>query len=478
MKGMDRISRGSGFHGTTSYLQDGSKSKPREYSGIVIGGNVTSRDAKRIAQELAATKSIRPDVSKPVWHNSLRLPKGETVTHSKWNEIGDEYMRQMGFSSLHPRAYYLHDDKDGQHIHIVASRIAYDGKLYLGKNENLKSTKIIKGLEKTFGLTQTKGAEYEYPRGSVKPRLSSKLTKNEIDKAIRCKQSPVRSQLQMMVSEAIIKPISATHFVELLQAGGVDVRANIASTGRLNGFKFGLNGVWFSGSKLGKDFTCAALVQRGLNYEKDRDGEFLSKFGAGSGDDKSYARAAKRLAGDEASLDRASKRNTCPQSQSGATKRETKFTDIEHANSILAAAFNGKYDGNNFSGVTVNHSSGVGPVKTGNKIADELAWEAHQSNLEESRKAVRANQKYLQTLAEQEAAEHAKKVESEQAEKIRQKQFDAEHEKIVRIAEGLGFAMKTKIKTTKVEKDESATVSKKTRRNTVPISGDAAPGRN
>lgn len=471
MKGMDRISRGSGFHGTTSYLQDGSKSKPREYSGIVIGGNVTSRDAKRIAQELAATKNIRPDVLKPVWHNSLRLPKGETLTHAKWNAIADEYMRRMGFSSLHPRVYYLHDDKDGQHIHIAASRIAYDGNLYLGKNENLKSTKIIRDLEKEFGLTQTKGVEYR--EGSINPRMNSKLTKNEIEKAVRLGKEPVRLQLQKMISEAIKQPISATHFVELLQASGVDIRVNIASTGRLNGFKFGFQGVWFSGSKLGKDFTCAALVQRGLNYEKNRDGEFLSKFGAGSGDDKSYARAAERPAGNKASLDGASKRNTCSQSQ--ATKRETKFTDIGHANSVLAAAFTGKHDGINFSGITVNHSSGVGPAKTGNKIADELAWEAHQTNLEESQKAARANQKYLQIMAEQEAAKHAKKVASEQAEKIRQKQVDAEHEKIVKVAEGLGFAMKTKIKTTKVERDGSATASKKTRRNTVPVSGDAAP---
>lgn len=288
MKGMDKISRGSGFGGTTSYLQDGSKTKPREYSGIVIGGNVSSRDAKMIAQELAATKNIRPDVLKPVWHNSLRLPKGETLTNAKWKEIGDEYMLQMGFSHLHPRAYYLHDDKKGQHIHIVASRIAYDGKLYLGKNENLKSTKIIQDLERAFGLTQTKGVESQ--QGSINPRINSKLTKNEIEKAVRLGKEPARLQLQKMVSEAIKQPISATHFAELLQASGVDIRVNIANTGRLHGFKFGLQGVWFSGSKLGRNFTCAALVQRGLNYEKDRDSEFLSRFGAGSEDDKSYAR--------------------------------------------------------------------------------------------------------------------------------------------------------------------------------------------
>lgn len=64
--------------------------------------------------------------------------------------LADDYMKRMGFSDTHLRAYVLHDDKDGQHIHIVASRIdATSGKLYLGKNENLTSTRIIQILNKT-----------------------------------------------------------------------------------------------------------------------------------------------------------------------------------------------------------------------------------------------------------------------------------------------------------------------------------------
>lgn len=88
--------------------------------------------------------------SKPVWHNSLRLPDGEHLPTEQWVEVADDYMKRMGFSETHLRAYVLHDDKDGQHIHIVASRIdATSGKLYLGKNENLISTRIIQNLKRT-----------------------------------------------------------------------------------------------------------------------------------------------------------------------------------------------------------------------------------------------------------------------------------------------------------------------------------------
>ncbi|WP_225786568.1 hypothetical protein [Pseudomonas sp. Marseille-P8916] len=234
----------------------------------------------------------------------------------------------------------------------------------------------------------------------------------------------------------------------------------------------------FSGSGGVSKVFIQSLVQRGLDYEKDRDGKFLSRFGAGSGDDKSYARAADRLAGGKTDFDTAERRSTGAESQYGAAKREAHINGIEHGNSALATAFSGKYAGDGFSGVAVSTSSGVKPGKSGNKVADELAWELYKSNLEESRKAARANQKYLLSLAEQDAAERARKAADEQAEKTKQKQDDALHEQMVRIAEGFGFAMKTKIKTTEANKDGTVTIGKKTRRGIVAVSGDAAPGCN
>lgn len=71
--------------------------------------------AKELITEFGATKTLRPDVAKAVWHNSLRLPKNEALTNSEWTNIADDYMKRMGFSETHLRCYVLHDDKDGQH---------------------------------------------------------------------------------------------------------------------------------------------------------------------------------------------------------------------------------------------------------------------------------------------------------------------------------------------------------------------------
>ncbi len=273
MKGMNKISRGSGFGGVVLYGFYGDKKNGRILEGKVIGGNMSGMDPDTLIREFNLSMRLRPDIKNPVWHNSLRLPEGDKNTDEKWSKIGDQYMRKMGFSKNHPRVYILHDDAEGQHIHVIASRISYDKKIFLGKNENLKSTRVISGLEKEFGLTITKGVEYD-ANGKIVMPDRSKLTKNEIEKALRTGEEAERQQLQKLVSQALQRPATATQFVESLQAGGVDVRVNIASTGRLNGFTFGLNGIYFSGSKLGAQYKLASLQKQGLEYEQDRDGEF------------------------------------------------------------------------------------------------------------------------------------------------------------------------------------------------------------
>ncbi|WP_052014746.1 relaxase/mobilization nuclease domain-containing protein, partial [Pseudomonas fluorescens] len=298
MKGMQKISRGSGFAGTVAYGFFGDKKDPRDLEGEVIGGNMSGDDPESLAAEFAASRAVRPDVAKPVWHNSLRLPTGDELSREKWVEIGDEYMKRMGFSDHHQRVYILHDDPEGQHIHIIASRIGLDGELFLGRNENFKSTKIISELEGKYGLRPTDAPTYD-EKGRVVMPSKSKLSKSEIEKAVRTETEPPRKQLQKLVDQAMHGKPSVTQFVERLQVAGVDVQPAIASTGRLNGFSFGLQGsdVYFSGSKLGDSYKLSSLQKRGLTYDQDRESELLHGLKASAGHAVGSDRDAKNADG-------------------------------------------------------------------------------------------------------------------------------------------------------------------------------------
>lgn len=258
MKGMQKIRRGTGFRGVLNYTMGGGR-------GQVIGGNMDGRTPRELASEFGLTRQLRPDIEKPVWHNSLRLPRGERLVVEEWVRIADSYMKRMGFTDLHPRAYILHDDPDGQHIHIVASRVGLDGSIYLGRNENLISTRHIAALELEHGLTITPGPR-DGQGGKKRPK------KGEIEQALRTQALPARIVIQRAIDQALDGGggrLTGTYFKQQLAENGILVEANLAGTGRLHGFKFSLDGkIWFKGSSLGKSYSAACLAARGLDFQE------------------------------------------------------------------------------------------------------------------------------------------------------------------------------------------------------------------
>ncbi|EAZ6155317.1 relaxase/mobilization nuclease domain-containing protein [Salmonella enterica] len=257
MKGMQKIKRGKTFNGLISYLlKPASHHKSVPY---VIGGNVIESFAEALSAEFNATKFQRPDVNKPVWHNSLRLPACESLPIQRWKLLADDYMKRMGFSETHLRAYVLHDDKDGQHIHIVASRIdATSGKLYLGKNENLISTRIIEELEQDYQLTRTKGADALKPSSSP---VKSKKSRNEAMLEGRTGEKCPKTIIQEAIDTLITSKISEEEFVQQLAAQKIKAIPNRASTGKMNGFSFEYANISFKASQLGKKYSWKNLEQ-------------------------------------------------------------------------------------------------------------------------------------------------------------------------------------------------------------------------
>ena len=262
MKGMQKIKRGKSFAGVVQYaLKPGAhhKSDP-----IIIGGNMLGDSALELIAEFDSTTHLRQDVAKSVWHNSLRLPDSESLSNDQWVTIADDYMKRMGFSDTHLRCYVLHDD-DGQHIHIIASRIDIAvGKLYLGRNENLISTRIISELEIAHGLTVTKTASAIAPKQPKRKRVS----RNEKMLSERTGVLSPREALQQILDKSLSDKPDLLTFTKRLEAAEVGWTANIASTGKMNGFSFSYRDIAFKASQLGKSYSWANLSNR-LNYDPD-----------------------------------------------------------------------------------------------------------------------------------------------------------------------------------------------------------------
>ena len=256
MRAMSRAVRGSGFRGVCEYAIERNGKKER---GVIVGGNMSGVNPRELAAEFGQVRNLRADIAKPVSHNCLRLPQGERLTAAEWSIIADDFMSQMGFTSSNQRIYVLHDDKDGQHIHLIANRVGEDGKVWLGKNENLMATKIINQLELKYKLEVT---VQKVEKEKKEPK------KQEIERGKRKNEEPTRIKIQKAIDRALNKPVSIADFYLEIKKVGINLKINRASTGKINGFSFEMNGVKFKGSDLGKSYSLSGLEKRGLIVPK------------------------------------------------------------------------------------------------------------------------------------------------------------------------------------------------------------------
>lgn len=279
---MQKIKHGSSFSGAVNYVLERDHAHKKD-PGQIIGGNIDTLTTENIITQLETAGELRPDIKKPVWHQSLRLPKNEHLTNDRWTELADDYMKQIGFTDSNPRLYVKHNDKNGEHIHIIASRINYNGQCHNASHESLKSTPIIHDLEQKYGLTQT-------PKPDRKPKPVATLKKGEKEKALREQELPNRTKIKIHIDKAIneslitiegvdLPTFGAKDFVDKLEEKGVKVYPNISdTTGKFNGFSFGINDVFFKGSQIGDDYTAKRLKERGLQTRIATDQEALKEL--------------------------------------------------------------------------------------------------------------------------------------------------------------------------------------------------------
>ncbi|MGD9663358.1 MAG: relaxase/mobilization nuclease domain-containing protein, partial [Porticoccaceae bacterium] len=182
----------------------------------IVGGTLTSGNARSMSAQFAITRRLRPDIKSPVWHASLTLPEGERLSSERWSSIANDFMQEMGFPSDSLYTVIRHNDTSHDHVHIIASRISLHGELWYGQWEVYRAIKATQTLERIHGLTLTPGLG--------EPKAEKSLTKGEIEQALRTGEEPPRQRLQRLVKEATQGNPTAIEFAERLEVAGVGVR--------------------------------------------------------------------------------------------------------------------------------------------------------------------------------------------------------------------------------------------------------------
>jgi len=309
-----KLLKGRGMRGLLDYLladvdQKGD-TRPRVK---LIGGTFASSTARQIAKEFAVLRSLRPGLEVAVVHETLRLPPGAPEpTDEEWFQIAQYWTSRMKF-----QAWFAVAHGDG-HIHICASRILIDGSVVPDFQDWTLSERIVRDIEKDFGLDIIKASHLLEPsRDWIQQKAPS-----QAQLAVTAKTHlPLPSDIVAATIDGLLsaKP-SAADFVKGLEAAGIDVRPNVASTGKMSGFAYGIGDVLVTAKSLGNGYKWANLQRAGLSFEPDRDLPALR-----AAQEKSAQRAADRL---------------LSQAESGATEDDTVLVSVRAAEEYISRLAN------------------------------------------------------------------------------------------------------------------------------------------
>ena len=256
-----KMVKGRGFRGALEY--DLTKEK-----GHVIDSNMAGKNPQELAAEFGEIRKLRPNLGRAVMHVSLSAAPGEKLNDEQWREIGQRYLRGMGFKN-NQFVITRHTDTEHEHVHILTNRITHTGEVVSDGQDYKRQETIMREIERDYGLQQV--------APSIKAERKAP-TKGEIEQGIRTGQPSTRQQLQQLCDAAAKDCHDFTRYQERLEVAGVEV-VPVAQLGgaKLSGLSYRLDGVTMKGSDLGKGYTASGIQKRGVTYEQDRDFEAVRR---------------------------------------------------------------------------------------------------------------------------------------------------------------------------------------------------------
>lgn len=255
-----RVNRGNGFRGLLNYcFGPGERNHPDR--GTLIGGNLSGTDPRSLAAEFAHSRRLRPDCKRPVWHCSLSLPAGEDLSDERFEEVARAHLANMGMDpDKHQWCLVRHIDTPHSHVHLIASRISLDGKLWHGQHEALRAIESCQELEKRFGLTLTPGLD----SGKEGARINRKDIAGAKARGVAAHRIP-KVQIAAALDEALQRSTSLDQFKDEAERLGVEVRY-VSNSGGIYGVSYRLTNEnqekWFKGSQIGKAYSLNSIVRR------------------------------------------------------------------------------------------------------------------------------------------------------------------------------------------------------------------------
>jgi len=279
-----KIIKGKDFYGVLAYNDQ----KVGQGSAHIIDANIGLGSTIKNTNNFNMVRALRPNLGKAVLHVSLNLPYQDTLSDKEFANLGHDYLKGMGFDD-NQYIIYRHNDQKHQHIHIIANRVSYSGKVVSDAKDLFRSKNILRKLEVDYKLTQLDGTIV---------KKESPISQKEIEKALRTGNAPIRYILLEKVKHVIHKSENTQGFIEKLNAQNVRPKFNVSrTTGRVSGISFEFEGIIYKGSTLGRGYSWNNIIKQ-IDYEQIRDRAIVLQTNAAEQGDVRGINSAKEGAGE------------------------------------------------------------------------------------------------------------------------------------------------------------------------------------
>jgi hypothetical protein len=250
--------KGKGFRGALRYNLE----KLEKGMAELLDRSFVGISEKTIMKEVQLVRVLRPNLQKYFYHTSINFPPQENLPNEIMKQIGLDYLQANGFTQ-HQYIMFRHFDAGHPHLHILVNRIGYDGKVLSDSNDYQRSEKVLRELEVRYNLVKVT------PSKEAKERA---MTKDELEMIKRTNVPSQKMQLQTLIKDVLQSNtrISCEGFIAALEAKGIGVLFNQASTGYVSGISYTYQGIIVKGAKLGSDFKWPSIKNK-INYEQERD---------------------------------------------------------------------------------------------------------------------------------------------------------------------------------------------------------------
>ncbi|NUN66916.1 relaxase/mobilization nuclease domain-containing protein (plasmid) [Pseudanabaena biceps] len=218
----------------------------------IINMNVIGETASEIAAEFEMMQKLRPRLTRAVCHITLSISPSESLSDESWTQIIDRYFQEMGFTNNFFVAV-KHNDKNHKHVHLVTSRIRFDGSVVSDSWDMIRSQKVIRKIEQDFGLTPVKNS-WESDRHAP--------TKSQINKELETGIPTVKKQLADKIDSALANVTNMPALLQQLELDGIEVKISRDRQNTLTGISYKLDGVSMAGCHVGSSFSLPKILKR------------------------------------------------------------------------------------------------------------------------------------------------------------------------------------------------------------------------